>query len=104
MAKYRPTPLGVYVEALLFKEKMTQKDLAEKIGVSPSEVCGVVNGKRNAHRKFVAMACARWPEYFEPEFIKTLEYNSRKKVLFKTGTMKPERREKIIEIVKDVIE
>lgn len=103
MAKYRPTPLGVYIEAFLFKNKMTQAEFARKIGVSPASVNQAIKGIGNAHRKIVACACANLPDEFPSEYIHTIEYRSRTSVSFRTKNMKPERRDMLIEKVKDAI-
>lgn len=103
MAKYRPTPLGVYIEAFLFKHKMTQCEFANKIGVSPSYISQTIRGKGNAHRKVVACACINFPDEFPSDWVRTLEYRSRTSVAFNTRHMKSERRDALIEKVKDAI-
>jgi len=44
------TPFGRQVKIILFNQNMTNRDLAQKIGVSESTVCDVIFGRNNGQR------------------------------------------------------
>lgn len=44
------TPFGRQIKIVLFNQNMTNRDLAQKIGVSESTVCDVIFGRNNGER------------------------------------------------------
>lgn len=78
--KYRPTQLGVYLEIIMYKEKMTQAELAKRIGCHQSTISRIVQGNYSACPRFVAMACKNCPTYFDKKYVQNLAYHSYKKI------------------------
>lgn len=78
MSKYRATQLGVWLEIIMFKEHMSQGDLAKKIGCSQSLISCIVRGQYNHLRNFRVKACKNMPQYFDELETRRMELHSQK--------------------------
>lgn len=78
MSKYRATQLGVMLETIMFKEKISQGELAKKIGVSQCTISRIIRGQYNHLRNFTVLACKNMPQYFNEQDTKKMELYSQK--------------------------
>lgn len=84
MAKYRLTQIGVYTQIIMFKEKLTQRELASKLGISQSTISRIVNGKFTTCQDFARKACEKMPQYFDETQTKEMCVKSSKRVVLHT--------------------